>query len=103
MHHFESCYCRHLRSAILSLHANEGAKNVCIIPISFVSDHVETLGEINHEAREAAEKLGVERFEMSAGLNASPKFIEALADLVSRAVGQELNRSDRTDCLVAAD
>ena len=83
--------------------ANEGAKNVCIIPISFVSDHVETLGEINHEAREAAEKLGVERFEMSAGLNASPKFIEALADLVSRAVGQELNRSSRTDCLVAAD
>lgn len=82
---------------------NEHAKNVCIIPISFVSDHVETLGEINHEAREASERLGIERFEMSAGLNASPKFIEALADLVSRAVGQELNRSSRTDCLVAAD
>ena len=45
----------------------------------------------------------VRSFEMSAGLNASPKFIEALADLVSRAVGQELNRSSRTDCLVAAD
>jgi protoporphyrin/coproporphyrin ferrochelatase len=83
--------------------ANEGAKNLCIVPISFVSDHVETLGEINHEAREEAEKLGIERFEMSAGLNSSPKFIEALADLVSKAVGQKLSKRNSTDCLVAAD
>jgi protoporphyrin/coproporphyrin ferrochelatase len=83
--------------------ANEGAKNLCIVPISFVSDHVETLGEINHEAREESEKLGIERFEMSAGLNSSPKFIEALADLVSKAVGQKLSKRNSTDCLVAAD
>ena len=83
--------------------ANEGANNVCIIPISFVSDHVETLGEINHEAREEAEKLGIERFEMSAGLNSCPKFIEALADLVSKAVGREQSERNSTDCLVAAD
>lgn len=83
--------------------AREGAKNVCIIPISFVSDHVETLGEIDHEAREEAKQLGIEHFEMSAGLNSSPKFIEALANLVRKAVGQEQRRSNRTDCLVAAD
>ena len=32
--------------------------DVCIVPDFFVSDHVETLGEIDHEAREQAESLG---------------------------------------------
>ena len=30
---------------------------VCVVPIAFVSDHVETLGEIDHEAREEAAAL----------------------------------------------
>src|ERR1700758_3467842 len=34
--------------------AAEKVKDICIVPISFVSDHVETLGEIDHEAREEA-------------------------------------------------
>jgi protoporphyrin/coproporphyrin ferrochelatase len=83
--------------------AQQGAKDVCIVPISFVSDHVETLGEINRDAREEAERLGIERFEMSSGLNTSPGFIEALAELVSKTVGQELSDRSRTDCLVAAE
>ena len=60
-----------------------------MVPIAFVSDHVETLGEIDHEAREEAHRLGIEQFEMSAGLNDSPKFIEALAQIVQEALGQE--------------
>jgi protoporphyrin/coproporphyrin ferrochelatase len=56
------------------------------VPIAFVSDHVETLGEINHEAREEAERLGITQFEMSAGLNDSPKFISALGQLVREAL-----------------
>lgn len=63
-----------------------GAREVCIVPISFVSDHVETLGEIDHEARREAANLGIERFEMTAGLNNSPIFIAALADLVKSVV-----------------
>jgi ferrochelatase len=39
--------------------ATEGAREVCIVPISFVSDHVETLGEIDHDAREEAAALGI--------------------------------------------
>ncbi len=81
--------------------ATEGRKQVCIVPISFVSDHVETLGEIDHEAREEAHALGIEQFEMSAGLNDSPKFITALAELVSDALG--LNQRDGVSQLVAAD
>jgi ferrochelatase len=62
-------------------------REVCIVPISFVSDHVETLSEIDHEARHEAAKLGITRFEMTSGLNDSPTFIAALVDLVANAVG----------------
>jgi ferrochelatase len=68
--------------------AAERVREMCVVPIAFVSDHVETLGEIDHEAREEAHQLGITRFEMSAGLNDSPKFIEALGQIVHQALGQ---------------
>lgn len=77
--------------------AAAGVKEVCIVPVSFVSDHVETLGEIDHEAREQAAALGIERFEMMGGLNDSPAFIAALADLVLGAA----NVPEREERLVA--
>ncbi len=67
--------------------AEEKVREVCIVPVAFVSDHVETLGEINHEAREEAQRLGIAHFEMSSGLNDSPKFISALGQLVREALG----------------
>ena len=68
--------------------AAEKRRGVCIIPISFVSDHVETLGEIDHHARQEARLLGIERFEMTRGLNDSPKFIQALAASVLAALDE---------------
>ncbi len=68
--------------------AAEKRGEVCIIPISFVSDHVETLGEIDHHARQEARLLGIERFEMTRGLNDSPTFIEALAASVLAAISE---------------
>jgi protoporphyrin/coproporphyrin ferrochelatase len=66
--------------------AAEKVREVCVIPISFVSDHVETLGEIDHCAREEARLLGIERFAMTQGLNDSPKFIQALTECVLEAI-----------------
>ena len=74
-----------LRSTLRELGA-AGQRNVCVVPISFVSDHVETLGEVDHEGRELAMSCGIERFEMSSGLNDSPLFIAALAELVTGCV-----------------
>ncbi|MFZ0322391.1 MAG: ferrochelatase [Candidatus Sulfotelmatobacter sp.] len=68
--------------------AAEKVKEVCVVPVAFVSDHVETLGEIDHEAREEAWRLGITQFEMSSGLNDSAKFISALGDLVLQALDQ---------------
>lgn len=67
-------------------------RQVCVVPVSFVSDHVETLGEIDHHARQEAMALGIERFEMTEGLNNSPKFINALAELVGSAIGVDLSK-----------
>jgi ferrochelatase len=75
-----------LRTTLRGL-AAEGRRDVCVIPISFVSDHVETLGEIDHCAREEARCLGIERFVMTQGLNTSPTFIRALAASVWAAIG----------------
>ena len=58
-----------------------------IVPISFVTEHIETLHEINIEAREDAKKAGVEKFLMMPAVGDSPLFIAALKDLVLRAVG----------------
>ncbi len=59
------------------------------MPISFVTEHIETLHEINIEAREEAKKFGIEVFRMMPAVGDSPLFIAALKDLVLRAVGAE--------------
>jgi len=69
----------------------EKVREVCVVPVAFVSDHVETLGEIDHHAREQAYRLGFRQFEMSAGLNDSPKFIQALGQMVREALGQAVH------------
>lgn len=62
--------------------ADEGVKHMLIVPIAFVSDHLETLFEIGIEFRHLAKEKGVEQFEVMEGLNDSPKFISALKELV---------------------
>ncbi|MGA9305443.1 MAG: ferrochelatase [Candidatus Sulfotelmatobacter sp.] len=82
--------------------AVEKVREVCIVPVAFVSDHVETLGEIDHEAREEARRLGITQFEMSAGLNDSRRFISALTQFVVDALGEEVN-AHVAPVLMAAD
>jgi ferrochelatase len=65
----------------------EGVKEMLIVPISFVTEHIETLHEINIEAREDARKFGVDVFRMMPAVGDSPLFIAALKDLVLRAMG----------------
>jgi ferrochelatase len=62
--------------------ARSGRKHLLIVPVAFVTEHIETLHEINIEEREKAGHLGVKQFEMMPALNDHPKFIECLTDLV---------------------
>ena len=74
--------------------AGEGVKEMLVVPISFVTEHIETLHEINIEAREQAKDLGIETFRMMPAVGDSPLFIAALKDLVLRAVG--IDASERS-------
>jgi protoporphyrin/coproporphyrin ferrochelatase len=67
--------------------AAEGRKHLLVVPISFVSDHVETLHEIDIEHRQQARGLGIVDYRMTPGLNDSPAFIRALSGLVRARAG----------------
>lgn len=63
--------------------AAEGVKDVVVVPVSFVSDHIETLYEIDILYKGMAESLGL-RLHRADSLNTHPLFINALKDLVLR-------------------
>jgi protoporphyrin/coproporphyrin ferrochelatase len=67
--------------------AAAGSKNLLVVPISFVSDHVETLHEIDIEHREQARSLGISNYRLVPGLNDTAPFIRALAGLVRGRIG----------------
>ncbi|WP_373527011.1 ferrochelatase [Nostoc sp.] len=60
----------------------QGVKDLVVVPISFVSEHIETLQEIDIEYREVAEESGIHNFRRVPAPNTNPVFINALADLV---------------------
>jgi ferrochelatase len=67
-------------------------KDLVVVPISFVSEHIETLEEIDIEYREIATEAGVTNFRRVQALDTDPTFIAGLADLVQQAMaGPEIN------------
>ena len=63
----------------------KGVRTVLVCPVGFVADHLEIRWDLDHEARERAEELGMRlaRIEMP---NAEPRFVRVLAELVRRAL-----------------
>lgn len=64
-------------------YGKQGVRDVLTIPIAFVSDHIETLFEIDIEYGELAREVGITGFKRAESLNDDPEFIDAMADLVS--------------------
>lgn len=62
--------------------ARRGEKQVLVVPIAFVTDHVETLYEIDQLFAEEARKVGLPHFRRTSGLNNHPVFLRALEDLI---------------------
>ena len=61
--------------------ASRAVRDVVVVPVGFVSDHVELLFDVDVRAKRIADELGV-RLERPPALNDDPAFIAALADLV---------------------
>lgn len=68
--------------------AAEGVEDMLLVPVAFASDHLETLFELGIEYRRQAKEAGIRQYEVTEGLNDSPTFIAALADLVSHKIGK---------------
>ncbi len=64
----------------------KGVQDLVVVPISFVSEHIETLQEIDMEYREVAEEAGIEHFHRVPALNTHPVFIDDLANMVLEAM-----------------
>lgn len=67
---------------LLETLAASGARHVLVVPLSFVSDHIETLYEVDQLFAERARRAGIEEYRRTPALNSRPRFIEALAELV---------------------
>jgi len=70
--------------------AAAGCEDLLVVPLSFVSDHIETLYEIDIQYAEEARALGIENFRRAPSLNDSPLFIECLAELVLKSMKDEV-------------
>lgn len=66
----------------------KGVKNLVVVPISFVSEHIETLEEIDIEYRELAEESGITNWRRCSALNTDATFIDDMADMVMEALSE---------------
>lgn len=67
----------------------EGVKDLFVIPLSFVSDHIETLYEVDLLFADAAREAGISGYYRPDALNTHPLFINALTGLVRRHVSTQ--------------
>jgi ferrochelatase len=65
--------------------AKSGIKGVIVIPIGFVSDHVEVIWDLDNEAKEIAEELNL-FFARVATPGVAPEFVTAIAELVEERI-----------------
>jgi protoporphyrin/coproporphyrin ferrochelatase len=79
--------------------AEDGHRAVLLIPVAFVTDHIETAFELDVEVRQEAEEFGIVHYEVTSGLNCHPLFIEALGE----ATVAQLSLPSRVDPNAAGD
>jgi protoporphyrin/coproporphyrin ferrochelatase len=77
----------------------EGVRDVLLIPLSFVSDHIETLYEVDMLFADAAKAAGITDYRRPEALNTHPLFIESLARQVERHLG--IRTEERPDAIGA--
>jgi ferrochelatase len=65
--------------------ANAGVQKVVVVPISFVSDHIETLFELDRLYADLAKKNGIKSYRRARCFNADPRFPRVLDSLLKGA------------------
>ncbi|MCA9163513.1 MAG: ferrochelatase, partial [Planctomycetales bacterium] len=76
------------------LHANSDVRDVVISPLGFVSDHVEVLYDLDTEARQTCEELGI-RMARAATAGTHPRFVRMVRELIEERL---YDRAERPAC-----
>ena len=73
------------------------AKKLIVVPVGFLSDHMEVLYDLDTEAKAAAEERGIE-FVRAATVGTHPRFVDAIVDLVHSAISSGVKRCAQDCC-----
>lgn len=79
--------------------AAEGVEHLLMVPVSFVSEHSETLYEMDLLYGELATEVGIKQYRRVPTMNCRTDFIDALAGLVERALAFDAQSPSRLNCL----
>ncbi len=79
--------------------AGEGVEQLLMVPVSFVSEHSETLYEMDLLYGELAREVGIKHYMRVPTMNCRTDFIDALAGLVERAMALDARTDSRMTCL----
>lgn len=69
--------CDHIKS----LHSEDAIDRLVIVPIGFISDHMEVIFDLDHEASELCDELGI-KMARAATVGTHPRFVTALRELI---------------------
>ncbi len=67
------------------------ARNVCVVPIGFVSDHMEVIYDLDTQAQALSRELGL-KMVRAATVGTHPKFIEMIRELIRERMGLTTER-----------
>ena len=73
-------------SDVITALGKQGVRDVLVVPISFVSEHIETLYELDILFQKIAQEARIQNFRRVPALNSDPTFIQALAEIVESAL-----------------
>jgi protoporphyrin/coproporphyrin ferrochelatase len=76
-----------------------GIKNILIVPISFVGDHIETLHELGIEYKEVAQEHGIKNYYVTRLPKANPLLVKALASSIRPDLYNKENISNESLCV----
>ena len=76
---------------IEQLHVERGIKHVVVQPIGFVSDHMEVLFDLDHEAADLCKEKGIQ-FVRAASVGVHPKFVSMIVDLIEERLSPDTER-----------
>jgi ferrochelatase len=83
--------------------ASEGVEQLILVPVSFVSEHSETLYEMDILYGHLAEDSGIKHYLRVPTMNCREDFIAALAGLVQRALARDAQTTSRPNCVYCPD